>query len=126
MSAAPILWAIPWIVGPLVALVRWRNSRSLDDVAPETSPGAPHVSIVVPARNERRNIERCVRSILASSYENFDLVVVDDHSTDGTGEVAHRIAQTDSRLEVVTAPELPADWFGKQWACATGASHARG
>src|SRR4051795_5126956 len=111
MSAAPILWAIPWILGPLVSLARWRHSTSLDDVAPETSPDAPFVSIIVPARNERRNIERCVRSILASLYPRLELIVVDDHSTDGTGDVARNIAVTDARLSVVDAPELPRDWF---------------
>ena len=84
------------------------------------------MSVVVPARNERRNIERCVRSVLGARYPEFEVIVVDDHSTDGTGDAARAIAAADDRLRVIDAPPLPAGWFGKQWACATGAEAARG
>jgi chlorobactene glucosyltransferase len=87
---------------------------------------SPFVSVIVPARNERRNIERCARSILSSQYPHFELIVVDDHSTDGTGELARAIAAEDSRLRVVDAEPLPPGWFGKQWACTNGARVARG
>ena len=127
MSAvAPVLWSLPWVLPPLVALVRARNSRWLDDISADVRPNAPLVSVVIPARNERRNIERCVRSILATTYTQVEIIVVDDHSTDGTGDVAREIAEHDSRLCVISAPDLPAGWFGKQWACWTGARAARG
>ena len=125
-SAAPLLWTLPWIVPPLVVLVRGRRSRSLGDVSAEPPRDAPLVSVVIPARNERRNIERCVRSVLATRYPALEVIVVDDHSTDGTGDIARAIARDDDRVRVVNAPELPPDWFGKQWACATGARAARG
>ena len=119
--------ALPWVFGPVVSLWRWRSSRSLDDVSPETDRrNAPFVSIVIPARNEARNVERCVRSVLATTYPSFEIIVIDDHSTDGTGDIVRSIADGDSRLHIVNAPELPAGWFGKQWACATGASQAKG
>jgi chlorobactene glucosyltransferase len=54
------------------------------------------------------------------------LIVVDDHSTDATGDIARRIAAEDSRLRVVANPGLPAGWFGKQWACETGARESKG
>src|SRR6185437_14783611 len=87
---------------------------------------APLVSVIIPARNEARNIERCVRSVLASTYPSLEVIVVDDHSTDATGSIARAMAAHDSRLVVIDAPDLPAGWFGKQWACATGARAARG
>jgi len=127
MSAvAPALWSLPWVLPPLVALVRSRNSRWLDDISADVRSDAPLVSVIIPARNERRNIERCVRSILATTYTHVEVIVVDDHSTDGTGDVARSIAERDSRLRVIDAPDLPAGWFGKQWACWTGARSARG
>lgn len=127
MSVVPaLLWTLPWIVPPIVAFVRGLNSRSLDDLPAEAPPGSPLVSVIIPARNERRNIERCVRSVLATTYPSLEVIVVDDRSDDGTGDIARAIARGDDRLRVVEAPELPAGWFGKQWACATGVRHSRG
>ncbi len=125
-ALAPVLWSLPWVLPLVVTLLRARNSRWLDDVSAEVRSDAPLVSVIIPARNERRNIERCVRSILASTYTHLEVVVVDDHSTDGTGDVARAIAEHDSRLRVINAPDLPEHWFGKQWACWTGAGAARG
>ena len=125
-AAAPILWTLPWIVPPVVALVRSLNSRSLDDVPAEAPSPAPLVSVIIPARNEERNIERCVRSVLATRYPSLEVIVVNDHSTDATGSIARTIASEDPRLVVIDAPELPDGWFGKQFACATGARVARG
>ena len=122
----PLLCTLPWTLTPIVAAVRARGSRSLDDFSPETSMDAPVVSVIIPARNERRNIERCARSALSSSYPAFEVIVVDDHSTDGTGEIARSIAAEDTRLRVIESDPLPGGWFGKQWACANGARVARG
>lgn len=124
--AAPLLWATPWILVPAVALLRASRSRSLDGVAAEPPANPPLVSVIVPARNERRNIERCVRSLLGTRYSACEIIVVDDHSDDGTATIARAAAGNDSRLRVVPAPALPAGWLGKQWACATGAAEARG
>ena len=65
-------------------------------------------------------------SILSTTYPNLELIVVDDSSTDGTGEIAREAAEGDPRARVITCPPLPEGWFGKQWACATGAKVARG
>ena len=121
-----ILWSLPWIVPPLVTYIRLRHSRSLDDESDITPTPAPLVSVIVPARNEARNIAGCVTSILATTYPNLELIVVDDGSTDGTREVAERAAAGDPRARVVTSAPLPAGWFGKQWACFAGAKVARG
>ena len=123
---APLLWSLPWVVPPFVALARATNSRSLDDVSSEPPEPAPRVSAIIPARNERRNIERCVRSVLDSEYPALEVIVVDDHSTDGTADAARAAAPGDTRLRVVNAADLPDGWFGKQWACATGAFEACG
>lgn len=126
MSVIAALWALPYILTPFVVAWRWRRSRSLDDVTDVAPMDAPMVSVIIPARNEAHNIERCVRSLLTSRWPRLEIVVVDDHSTDGTGEIARAIAAGDVRLRVIEAPPLPDDWFGKQWACATGASASTG
>lgn len=108
---------------------RFRRSVSLDVYALRTGAGAPLVSVIIPARDEAHNIERCVRSVLACAYAPLDVIVVDDHSTDRTGDIVRRIASeptSGGRLRVIDAPPLPGGWFGKQWACHTGAAVARG
>jgi chlorobactene glucosyltransferase len=122
----PLLSSLPWTLPPIVAALRARRSCSLDDVPADVPGDAPFVSVVIPARNERRNIERCARSVLTAAYPSFEVIVVDDHSTDGTGEIARAIARDDERLRVIESDPLPAGWFGKQWACANGARVARG
>jgi chlorobactene glucosyltransferase len=122
----PILLATPWVIAPIVTLLRARHSRSLDDESPDVTADAPLGSLVIPARNEARSIGRCVESALAASYPRLEVIAVDDHSTDDTGGIVREIAARDVRLRVVTPPPLPDDWFGKQWACAAGAAIARG
>ena len=118
--------SLPWIVPPLVTYFRLRHSRSLDDESGIPLANPPLVSVIVPARNEAHNIARCVSSILSTTYPNLELIVVDDSSTDGTVEIAREAAESDPRARVITCPPLPEGWFGKQWACATGAKVARG
>lgn len=124
--ALPLACTLPWIVPPIVGLIRARHGSSLDDVSAVAPDDAPLVSVIIPARNEARNIVRCVASVLASRYPALEVIVIDDHSTDGTCKLARALAAGDARVRVLDAPELPAGWFGKQWACATGASAARG
>lgn len=125
-AAVAILGALPWLVGLAVFLRRAQDSRSLDAESAAVPADAPLVSVIVPARNERHNIERCIRSILASDWPRLEVLVVDDHSSDGTTEAARAAAGGDSRMQIVVPPPLPDGWFGKQWACVTGARAARG
>ncbi|MDB4917361.1 MAG: hypothetical protein JWM95_5005 [Gemmatimonadetes bacterium] len=119
-TAAAILLALPWVLTPAVTLLRLMRSRSLDEYSADLPEHAPPVSIVVPARNEAHNIERCIRSILASGYPRLEIIAVDDHSTDGTGVILAALAAEDARLRVIVPAPLPAGWFGKQWACTAG------
>ncbi|MEP6992359.1 MAG: glycosyltransferase family 2 protein [bacterium] len=125
-SLLPLALAAPWIATPVMTLVRARNSRSLDAESDVVRDDAPLVSLVVPARNEAHNIERCIRSALASAYPRLEVIAVDDHSTDATGDILRRIAGEDARLHVVVPRPLPAGWFGKQWACTAGAAVSTG
>ena len=124
--ALALIGAAPWVLLPPLAMLRLAHSRSLADESDAVPNDAPLVSVIVPARNEARNIERCVRSILSTSYHAMELIVVDDHSTDHTAEIARRAAAGDGRFRLLDNSALPNGWFGKQWACATGAAAAAG
>jgi chlorobactene glucosyltransferase len=87
---------------------------------------APLISIVVPARNEAANVERCVRSLLAQDYPNLEVIAIDDGSTDATPAILAQLAATDSRLRVVRGGQLPPGWTGKSHAVHVGVQSARG
>jgi chlorobactene glucosyltransferase len=125
-SLIAIAASIPWILTPVIASIRMAQSRFLDDESREPPAGAPPVSVIVPARNESRNIAACLRSILSSSYPALHVVMVNDHSSDDTGSIARALAREDARLVVIDNHDLPPGWFGKQWACQTGAAAATG
>ena len=137
--AAALAWCAPMVL----VVWRFRDTRSLSEYPVAPPADAPLVSVIIPARNEAHNIARCLRSVLAAAYPALEVIVVDDHSTDGTGEIARAIAtedlakrrkpgetrasqQPDARVRVITAPSLEAGWFGKQWACQAGARVAKG
>jgi chlorobactene glucosyltransferase len=86
----------------------------------------PLVSVLVPARNEERAIRRCVASLLAQDYPRFEVMVLDDQSTDATPAILAQEAAADGRLQVVRGDPPPAGQGGKNWACAQLAQHARG
>ena len=117
---------LPWVVIGLVVWWRGRGSRHLDAESDAPPIPAPHVSVIIPARNEAHNIARCLRSVLASTYAELDVVVVDDHSTDDTGDLARAAARGDGRVRVIVPAPLPGGWFGKSWACASGADVTSG
>jgi chlorobactene glucosyltransferase len=101
--------------------------RSRDRVEPsEPDPSLPALSIVVPARNEERQIERCIRSLLAQRYADFEVILVDDRSEDRTRAIADGLAREDRRLTILAGEPLPEGWVGKSWALAQGARAARG
>jgi chlorobactene glucosyltransferase len=89
---------------------------------------APCVSILVPARDEELNIGPCVRSLLAQDYPNCELLVLDDHSTDGTAEILRGLgfSETGERQRVLNGAPLPPGWTGKGWACHQLAAEATG
>ena len=89
---------------------------------------APLVSILVPARNEAANIRRCVRSLLAQDYRNFELLVLDDGSTDATATILQTLQKEDNtgHLQILTGEPLPPGWLGKNWACHQLAQAAQG
>jgi chlorobactene glucosyltransferase len=122
-SVSELLPALPWLV-PFASLFRLASNRpNLSDVPPAAGT---LVSVIVPARNESAAIETVVRSVLASTYEPLELVVLDDRSTDETAAIVERLAAEDARLRLVRGEPLPNGWYGKPWACLQGYRAARG
>ncbi|RPJ18809.1 MAG: glycosyltransferase, partial [Chloroflexi bacterium] len=103
-----------FIIG--IFIVYWLHNQYHLDIVVEPAPplpDAPLISICVPARNEERNIRACVESVLAQDYPNFELIVLDDRSTDATSTILAEIASHDSRLHPISGSDLPEGWAGK-------------
>jgi len=103
------------------------NTWGVPRLGQSPSPGRwPFVSILVPARNEAENIEACVRSLLCQDYPSFEVIVLDDQSTDETPRILARFKQQYLQLRVLQGSPLPPEWLGKHWACHQLAGQARG
>ena len=87
---------------------------------------SPRVSTIVPARNEERNIARCISGLSHQTYPDLEMIFVDDQSTDATPEIIASYAADDPRIVVVHTEDRPHGWNGKQWACHSGAQVATG
>ncbi len=84
---------------------------------PKESDTLPYVSILVPARNEQRGIDTCVRSLCLQEYPGFEVIVLDDGSTDATPVILEHLQEEFPSLRVVQGKPLPSGWVGKSWAC---------
>jgi hypothetical protein len=102
--------AVPAVMFALnLRLYRVPGARAAGDGA--------EVSVLIPARDEMANIAACVHSVLASRGVALEVLVLDDGSSDGTGEIVAQIAAKDARVRLLTGEPLPAGWNGKQHAC---------
>jgi chlorobactene glucosyltransferase len=86
----------------------------------------PKVSILVPARNEEVNIAACLHSLLAQDYPDFEVIVIDDQSSDATPAILAQIAGAEPRLRVLNGSPPAEGWVGKNWACSWLAQQAQG
>lgn len=110
-------------------IIHWvHNQYHLDIiVTPASAPvSAPLVSVCIPARDEENNIRRCVEAVLAQDYPNFEVIVLDDRSTDSTPTQLKEIASRDSRLISISGSDLPEGWAGKPYALYQASAAARG
>jgi hypothetical protein len=109
----------------LPGLLFYSNLRQFQPPMPAHS-SLPMVSVLIPARDEEGSIGAAVTSVLASSGVEFELVVMDDGSTDETASIVQAFADSDARVRLEYAPALPAGWNGKQHACWALSHAARG
>ena len=113
-----------------IGIVTWLHNQHRMDVVvtpvPPVPDGTPLISILVPARNEARNIQRCVECLLAQTWPYFELIVLDDRSTDSTPEILQLVSEQDGRLKILHGAELPPGWAGKPYALYQAAQAAHG
>ena len=111
-----------------VITIYWlHNQYQMDIIVTPVAPPtkAPLISICIPARNEERNILTCVESMLSQDYPNFEVIVVDDRSTDATPRILADLAAGDFRLRPITGSDLPQGWAGKPHALHQASAVAR-
>ncbi len=117
-----------WLSLAIAALLSHYRVPRLHDVAPAGpgDPPLPRLSIIATAHNEAGTMESALRSLLALRYDDYEVIFVNDRSTDETGEIAERLSTGDARLKVLHIDELPSGWFGKTHAAQRGADAATG
>ena len=84
------------------------------------------VSVLIPARDEEKNILNLLQSIRDQDYHNYEVIVLDDHSSDRTYEICDKFASSNPRFRVIAGQELPKDWLGKNFACYQLAGESKG
>ncbi|MCX6349508.1 MAG: glycosyltransferase, partial [Candidatus Aureabacteria bacterium] len=115
-----------WLIQAAVMLRRLAGDPVLSPDPPPLA-SAPLVSIVLPVRDEARNIEACIRSCQGQTHRNWELIIVDDRSADQTSELARSLREGDRRIRLLSNhSDPPPDWSGKVFANTQGAREARG
>lgn len=82
------------------------------------------VSVLIPARNEGKNIVKCIKGIINQDYQNTEIIILDDNSTDNTYNLAASFSSP--KIKTLKGKELPKNWLGKNWACHQLSQHAKG
>lgn len=108
-----IVALVNFITKPLLI---YNNDNNLNDF----------ISLLIPARNEEKNISNILDSILLEDYKNFEIIVLNDSSTDKTEDILKLYIQKDSKIRYLSGKELPEGWLGKNWACHQLADQAKG
>jgi len=123
----PVIWGLILGFPVLVFLITLINALTAPMVAKGPRPGShPLVSVLVPARNEEENIGGCLDSLLRQDYPNFEILVLDDRSSDRTGGIVRQAAAANKRIRCLDGTNLPDGWTGKNWACHQLAQSAGG
>jgi len=103
------------------------KTTSADDIANTDPLLLPRVSVLIPARNEEHNIARCLEGLVHQTYKHLEIIVLNDHSTDGTARVVQEYAlKYQGLVKLMNGITIPQGWTGKNWACQQLSSAATG
>jgi len=86
----------------------------------------PKVSVILPARNEEKFIEKCLNSLVEQDYDNYEIIAINDSSNDSTGDIIKKYSEKFPKVIFVDAKPKPDGWMGKNWACMEGYKMASG
>ena len=119
------LIACAWVYFIASTARSFRNSPRLAQFF-SNSKSHLKVSVILPARNEESCISNCIKSLLGQNYVNFEVIAVNDSSTDSTLDIMVEMSRDTKKLIVINAPPKPDEWVGKNWACYQGYLKASG
>jgi len=109
----------------LIVIYNYSSTLYLNN-ASQKNDSNDFISILIPARNEEKNIAALLESILQQSFANYEVIVLDDNSTDNTHSIVSQYSHNDQRVKIIRGKELPSGWIGKNWACFQLSQHAKG
>lgn len=115
-----------WVMGAARMLWGMRTVPRLTEVEPLRDADCPRVSLLVAARDEAARLPQALSTWLAQDYPDYEVIVVNDRSTDATPRILDDIARSDKRLKIVHLKELPSGWLGKSYALTVAYQQARG
>lgn len=107
----------------LISLINLVSQPWLPDIKSENEP---FISILVPVRNEEKNIPSLMKNLMEQEYKNYELLVYDDDSGDHTLDILHGFLKNNKKLKIIKGGQLPDGWLGKNHACHQLAKKAKG
>lgn len=123
-----------YIIIPVIIIILWVKMLYLNEISIRNRIGSLNasplefgtISIIIPARNEEKNIGECILDARKSRYAFREIIIINDQSTDGTASMVNSLKDIDPRITLLNVEMLPEGWVGKNYALYMGAQHAQG
>lgn len=115
---------IPVVITTAVSLYNFFTAPTIFNH--ETKLNDDLISVLIPARNEEKNIGKCLCALLRQTHSNLEILVLDDNSDDNTARIVKGFYKEEKRLRLIHGEPLPENWLGKNWACSQLSKHAKG
>lgn len=128
LFAVTLLTLCIWLYFLLYLLISFKESPKLEHRSGfDKYNKLPKVSVILAARNEEKHIAKCFENLLKQDYPNFEIVSVDDSSSDSTRKIMETyLLKNSDKMAVINAGSPPEEWTGKNWACYQGYLNASG